>query len=717
MTGTRRDQLMRIGISMLIAFGPASVLVWLLNPTGPLWIAFAMAGIVTATHAIHLLSGRIPAAVVSAITFVTIGLAGLMLAVNIVIVPFSAYLAWFDLVADGTVRGSVSFVFVMAAAFFTTALSVGVYRRAFLVPIAGSAFIVSMLLALIYQHWITAFATVTLLAVFVVTLTGRFLADQSRVRAVRTALAAFVAVVFLSTLLGAAHRPRGSYIVDARLAPMLRDFVVRNVPRFPVMYATPGYGYSFEQSTFGEAPTLSSSAIFSVYADPGSRVYLRTEVARTFDGRLWAMEDPLSSGVARAVLTRPTSVYRPPLPFDLEFEMGFIDSLGGEIGDTFMDGEVHVALLGDFYPMMPHTLDMERAVLYTNRDSSIIGTRETGFRLDPPIVHRDTIVIQRRLRPPDPSSIPRPTDLHEYTRTHRDVPASVRELAAALAGDTPIATAVNIRDYLAAESEYTLEVGRIPADADFVEHFLFESRRGYCVQYATAFTLLARLNGIPTRYATGFLVSIPYDTNYATVSGLAAHAWPEIWLPEYGWNIIEATPPMQSAADLSWFYRDRFGVGDDAYTRRQLEAVIGRDTADDGLSGEPSAFVEALTVAALPAAALVGVVALALIVAAGIRNEWFVGSPERRFATAGRRLVKTATRAGVRPPDSIGWRAWNDQVRDACGPNHGSPGAAAHDRALRLVWSAYFGSRRVRRVDAAFMRTYRSRVTRSLRTH
>ena len=715
MIGTRREQFVRVGVAGLIAFGPAAVLAWLLNPTGPLWIAFSMAGIVTATHAIHLLLGRIPSTVVSVITFVTIGVAGVMLAVNIIIVPFSAYLAWFDLVADGTVRGSVSFVFVMTAAFFTTALSVGVYRRDLLVPVSGSAFIVSMLLALIYQHWATSLATVVLLAVFVVTLTGRLLAEQSRVRAVRTALTAFVAVVLFSTLLGAAHRPRGSYIVDARLAPTLREFVVRNVPRFPVMYATPGYGHSFEQITFGEAPTLSSSAIFSVYADPGSRVYLRTEVARAFDGRLWAMEDPSTSGVSMSGVTRPTSSYRPPLPFDLEFDMGFVDSLGGEIGDAFMDGEVHVALLGDFYPMLPHTLDMERAVLYTNRESLITGTRETGFRLDPPIVHRDTIVIQRRLRPPDPSSIARPPDLQEFTRTHRTVPDAVRQLAANLRGETQIETAINIRDYLAAESEYTLDVGRIPAEADFVEHFLFDTRRGYCVQYATAFAVLARLNGIPTRYATGFLVSMPYDSNYATVSGLAAHAWPEIWLPEFGWNIIEATPPMQSAADLSWFYRDRFGVGADAYTRRQLEAVIGRDAGDEPLE-ERSAFVDTLAVAAPPAAALFVAIALAVVVAAGIRNEWFVASPDRRFATAGRKLVKTAMRAGVRPPDAIGWRAWNGHVRDACGPNHGSPAPVAHDRALHLVWSAYFGSRRVRRIDAEFMRAYQSRVSRSLRS-
>ncbi|MFR6496913.1 MAG: transglutaminase-like domain-containing protein [Ruminococcus sp.] len=48
--------------------------------------------------------------------------------------------------------------------------------------------------------------------------------------------------------------------------------------------------------------------------------------------------------------------------------------------------------------------------------------------------------------------------------------------------------------------------GKTPRTRDFVNFFLLENQKGYCVHYATAGTILARHLGIPARYCEGYLV-------------------------------------------------------------------------------------------------------------------------------------------------------------------------------------------------------------------
>ncbi|MCB1758577.1 MAG: DUF3488 domain-containing transglutaminase family protein [Gammaproteobacteria bacterium] len=90
------------------------------------------------------------------------------------------------------------------------------------------------------------------------------------------------------------------------------------------------------------------------------------------------------------------------------------------------------------------------------------------------------------------------------------------------------------------EFYYTLYpplLGENPAD-----QFLFESRRGFCEHYATSFTLLMRIAGIPTRLVGGYQGGeINPLGDYLIVRQSDAHAWVEIWLPESGWQRVDPT--------------------------------------------------------------------------------------------------------------------------------------------------------------------------------
>jgi len=87
---------------------------------------------------------------------------------------------------------------------------------------------------------------------------------------------------------------------------------------------------------------------------------------------------------------------------------------------------------------------------------------------------------------------------------------------------------------------YTREPPRL--DGDTVDEFLFASRRGYCVHYASSFAVMMRLAGIPARIVSGYQGGEmnPFS-DYMIVRQSDAHAWVELWLPGRGWLRIDPT--------------------------------------------------------------------------------------------------------------------------------------------------------------------------------
>ncbi len=135
------------------------------------------------------------------------------------------------------------------------------------------------------------------------------------------------------------------------------------------------------------------------------------------------------------------------------------------------------------------------------------------------------------------------------------VPPSItertRQLAVELTRDhaVPYAKGIAVEQYLRT-LPYDLDVSLPgPQVEDLADHFLFELQRGYCDYYATAFTVLMRLSGIPTRFVVGYAPGSwePYTEEW-TITDAQAHAWPEIWLPELGWIPFEPTAGRSAMA-------------------------------------------------------------------------------------------------------------------------------------------------------------------------
>ncbi len=108
--------------------------------------------------------------------------------------------------------------------------------------------------------------------------------------------------------------------------------------------------------------------------------------------------------------------------------------------------------------------------------------------------------------------------------------------------ETPYEKAKALRAYLMENFSYSLDVLIPPREAEFVTWFL-ETGEGYCVYYATALTMMSRMQGIPARYVEGFYApSSTLPGGYRVVTGEYAHAWTEIYLAGLGWVAIDATP-------------------------------------------------------------------------------------------------------------------------------------------------------------------------------
>lgn len=107
------------------------------------------------------------------------------------------------------------------------------------------------------------------------------------------------------------------------------------------------------------------------------------------------------------------------------------------------------------------------------------------------------------------------------------------------------AVVMAVLNYLSNNMTYTLSPTKAGnARYNAIENFLFVTREGYCVQFATAAALLLRDLGIPVRYVEGYTTDTfsQEGTHYVgDIYDYNAHAWIEVYYDGYGWLKYEAT--------------------------------------------------------------------------------------------------------------------------------------------------------------------------------
>jgi len=210
------------------------------------------------------------------------------------------------------------------------------------------------------------------------------------------------------------------------------------------------------------------------------------------------------------------------------------------IGD--LDEMLHVA-----GPLV--TADQDFNVAWrSHEDTFVVSTKATTYRADSLV----PIAGEEQLRSAG-------SDYPEWVQDrYLALPDRVPDRVLALARDltatepTPYDRALAIESYLRTFS-YTLDVPLPPFDRDVADYFLFDLQRGHCDYYATTMVVLARAAGLPARLVIGY-ASGTYDADDARylVTEADAHAWVEVYFPEYGWVEFEPTagrPPIERLAE------------------------------------------------------------------------------------------------------------------------------------------------------------------------
>ncbi|MBL0887440.1 transglutaminase family protein [Myceligenerans indicum] len=107
--------------------------------------------------------------------------------------------------------------------------------------------------------------------------------------------------------------------------------------------------------------------------------------------------------------------------------------------------------------------------------------------------------------------------------------------------------AVALQNWLHHEGGFTYTPDTAPARTNDATWDFLTDRRGYCVQFSTAFFVMARSLGIPTRIGVGYLPgSDENEDGIWSVTGQDSHSWPEVWFQGFGWVRFEPTPQVQT---------------------------------------------------------------------------------------------------------------------------------------------------------------------------
>jgi hypothetical protein len=92
----------------------------------------------------------------------------------------------------------------------------------------------------------------------------------------------------------------------------------------------------------------------------------------------------------------------------------------------------------------------------------------------------------------------------------------------------------------------TIEVGIPKGKEDYVDQFLFETKKGYCDNFSSTMIVLLRSIGIPARWVKGFTPGTFEGTGNDglreyTVTNANAHSWVEVYFSGIGWVPFEPT--------------------------------------------------------------------------------------------------------------------------------------------------------------------------------
>ena len=608
--------------------------------------------------------------------------------IGIVITPYSSYRIWMESIYQNSPGGTVSTLVTHFCTFFSAHFALLSFSMDIIWPFLGMALVVLSLLAFIYQSLSFFIPLAGVVILSLVYLALKFGHKHNRIRGIVLYVNLSLIALLLALLFAGEGKPRGSSVVDDRMYPFFRKKITEVFPGFPLIYSVPGYGFSFDEtSSLGRRPVLSPASIFEISGDIENPLYLRTRSFDKYDGKTWRISElPEESDEA------------------LESAHPVVQSTRKE------PDEVQIRVLTEYYSYLPHTLNTRQIRMERTVPPLKYGNWDIGFLLEKPVKKDDKIYLQLSKTGANPVLENRAT----YLQLPDDLPEEIIDLANRISlGARDVETILmRIQRYLAINYSYDLEEDSGGGYGDFVQSFLFNTLSGYCVHFATAFIILSRSNDIPARYTTGFLVTRREKDKSTTVSGLASHAWPEIWLEGQGWTSWEATPALNldnyEFLDDYWLYN--LDMKFDGLTARQIRAILGKvKTRESASKLQGFAFdvriIYSAVISVLAAASFFVIVRLLV----NMRKHSIRGVNRPLLLLASKMIILYSANS-LHAPEQIGWIQWRDAVIEK------TPELARSiRRSIAILLTAVYGGRRASKRDVRYTSLLYRRLKRSLR--
>jgi transglutaminase-like putative cysteine protease len=268
-------------------------------------------------------------------------------------------------------------------------------------------------------------------------------------------------------------------------------------------------------------------------------VYLRSVTIDKFDGDTWAPDD--REATRRTGPGRMAPDY--PLPSELVRQLTVVDTgqftspyLPVPYAPTAVDG------LSGRWSWDPETLSIR------GEDGTTRNQQYTVYSALPALT--PAMLSQDNAKPTSISQ--------DFIQLPSNVPDIVKNTAQTVTAGAKsnYAKAMAIQDYLrSSQFTYSLQApvqGGYDGNGMSVLADFLQQKSGYCVHFASAMAVMARLEGIPSRIAVGYAPGHATGATVAVagqeplpefqVDARDAHAWPELYFEGVGWVAFEPTP-------------------------------------------------------------------------------------------------------------------------------------------------------------------------------
>ncbi|MGA9852664.1 MAG: DUF3488 and DUF4129 domain-containing transglutaminase family protein [Gammaproteobacteria bacterium] len=265
-------------------------------------------------------------------------------------------------------------------------------------------------------------------------------------------------------------------------------------------------------SRLAQSDAIAFQVKFLSAPPPRSQLYWRALVLHDYDGKTWTTGNPLWSS-SETLSTRGT-----PVRYQVTLEPNNLHVLYALDLPVQVPDNTH--LTADYELVTPQTVTDRKLYAVTSYTDYSHGANAPSW------------ILRRDLRLPD-SVDPKARALAKQWGSGAATPQQVVGDALRLFHDEPF--------------RYTLQPDLLTGP-NRIDEFLFDTRRGFCEHYASAFVFLMRAAGIPAHVVIGYQGGLqnPVD-GYYIVRQEDAHAWAEVWLAGHGWVRVDPTAAVDPA--------------------------------------------------------------------------------------------------------------------------------------------------------------------------